>query len=119
MRENYERKKVRINKRYQTIKESTSQSLLSIRETGRSYSHKLHKGVRSAMENVGKQQIDTNRSCLSIVEISKKTTPNYNDIFVYNIVFYNSIRNINNFLFWFSLFLFAWCCIIMRHMCVV
>jgi len=37
----------------QTIKESTSQSLQSIKETGRSYSHKLHMGVRSAMENVG------------------------------------------------------------------
>ena len=54
MKENMEKRKVRMNKKMQTIKESTSQSLQSIRETGRNYSHKLHMGVRTAMENVGK-----------------------------------------------------------------
>ena len=54
MKENMERRKHRMNKRMQVIKDTTSQSLQTIKETGRNYSHKLHKGVRNAMENVGK-----------------------------------------------------------------
>lgn len=54
MKENIARRKHGMNKRMQVIKETTSQSIQTIKETGRNYTHKLQVGVRTAMENVGR-----------------------------------------------------------------
>ncbi|XP_067945821.1 leucine-rich repeat and fibronectin type-III domain-containing protein 4-like [Watersipora subatra] len=63
MRDTMEKRKERMNKKMQTIKDTTSQSLQTIRETGRNYSHKLHMGVRTAMENVGAQVLSLKEFC--------------------------------------------------------
>jgi len=55
MKVNMAKQKLRVNRRMQTIKETTSQSLQNIRHASKNYGQKLHMGVRTAMDNVGKQ----------------------------------------------------------------
>lgn len=53
MRTNMEKHRERMRDTLINIRESTSHSLQSIRDTSSSYAHKLHVGMRNAMENVG------------------------------------------------------------------